>query len=74
MILPKACPRCIGGDIIVRAEDTNMVATCFQCDYHRDFKPGQHPHVPHAVRHGRSVLHSSTTLARGAGRCSGRPA
>jgi len=40
MILPKACPRCIGGDIIVRAEDTNMVATCFQCGYRRDFKSG----------------------------------
>jgi Zn ribbon nucleic-acid-binding protein len=40
MILPKACPRCIGGDIIVRAEDTNMVATCFQCGYSREFKPG----------------------------------
>jgi ribosomal protein S27AE len=40
MILPKACPRCMAGDIIVRADDTNMVATCFQCGYSREFKPG----------------------------------
>jgi Zn ribbon nucleic-acid-binding protein len=40
MILPKACPRCIGGDIIVRSEDNYMVATCLQCGYSREFRPG----------------------------------
>jgi hypothetical protein len=40
MILRRACSRCIGGDVIVRAEDTNVVATCFQRGYRRDFKSG----------------------------------
>jgi hypothetical protein len=40
MILRKSCPRCVSGDIIVRAEGTYTVASCLQCGYRREFVPG----------------------------------
>jgi hypothetical protein len=40
MVLPKACPRCLRGDIIVRAEDDRLTASCIQCGYQREFKKG----------------------------------
>jgi hypothetical protein len=38
MLLHNGCPRCLRGDIIVRAEDRHVMASCLQCGYQREIK------------------------------------
>ena len=33
MMLFKACPHCLHGDLIVEREHEHLVATCIQCGY-----------------------------------------